>query len=243
MAVYGSAAGLVSETTPGTPPLNNYARAKLACEELTRDYLRDGGDAVILRPSCVFGPGDEQWAGRLARLLRARRIGDLGPDGDGICNLVYVDDLVEAIMCAISIQGASGETFNVSGPEALTWNEFLIRYARAIGTTPVERFSRRRLQVEAAVVAPMLRVGRTAAGPTGLTRFVPDAITPSLVRLWRQEIRLDNAKAAEWLRVPYTSLERVLERTAQWIVASRVRKATASQARSSLLDRWEGSGG
>lgn len=243
MAIYGSAAGLVTETTPGTQPLNHYARTKLVCEELTREYLRDGGDAVILRPSCVFGPGDELWAGRLARLLRAGRIGDLGPSGDGICNLIYVDDLVEAIVSAISAQDASGEAFNVSDPDRLTWNEFLIKFARAIGATPVERFSRHRLHVEAAVVTPLLRLAKIVAAPTGFARLVPESITPSLVRLWRQEIRLDTAKAARWLQLQYTPLEQALEQTVQWIAASHLKKAAALQARSPAMARWEGSGG
>jgi nucleoside-diphosphate-sugar epimerase len=243
MAIYGSAAGLVTETTLGTPPLNHYARAKLVCEQLTRDYVRDGGDAVILRPSCVFGPGDELWAGRLARLLRARRIGDLGPSGDGICNLIYVDDLVEAIVSVISAQDVSGEAFNVSDPSPLTWNEFLIRFARAIGTTPVERFSQRRLAIEAAIAMPLLRLAKMVPAPTGFAHLVPESITPSLVRLWRQDIRLDTTKAASWLQIPYTPLEQALEQTAQWIVTSHSKKAAASQIRSPAMARWEGSGG
>jgi nucleoside-diphosphate-sugar epimerase len=237
MAVYGSAAGLVTETTPGIPPLNQYASAKLVCEELTHKYLQDGGDAVILRPSCVFGPGDEQWAARLARLLHSSRIGDLGPAGDGFCNLVYIDDLIEAIVSAITAQSVSGETFNISDPDPPTWNEFLIRFARAIGATPVERFSQRRIRAEATVVAPMLRLAKMAAAPAGFGRLVPEAITPSLARLWRQEIRLDTTKAADRLRAPHTPLEHALEQTAQWIVMSRLNKANASQAGNSMLAR------
>jgi hypothetical protein len=76
-----------------------------------------------------------------------------------------------------------------------------------------------------------------AAAPAGFGRLVPEAITPSLARLWRQEIRLDTTKAAGWLRAPHTPLEHALEQTAQWIVMSRLNKANASQAGNSMLAR------
>ena len=77
MAVYGGAEGLVDES-PRRPPLNAYASARIECEALVQQYVADGGDAVIIRPSCVFGPGSEPWASRIARLLVSRRLGDLG---------------------------------------------------------------------------------------------------------------------------------------------------------------------
>ncbi len=237
MAVYGGATGVVTETTPGIPPLNHYAQAKLRCEELTREYLRDGGDAVILRPSCVFGPGDELWAGRLARLLHARRIGDLGADGDGICNLVYVDDLVDAIISVLKEPGVNGETLNVSAPDLPTWNEFLIRYAGAIGATPVERFSARRLRIEESLSAPLLRLARSIAGPIGLGGIVPDAITPSLLRLWRQDIRLSSAKAEELVNLRFTPLQQAVELTAQSLVLSRPKRTPVSPAHDSAWVR------
>ena len=57
MAVYGAATGSVTEDHPPVEPVSGYGRAKIACEEIVGRYVRDGGDAVILRPSCVFGPG------------------------------------------------------------------------------------------------------------------------------------------------------------------------------------------
>ena len=66
-----------------------------------RKYVHDGGDAVILRPTCVFGPGSTQWTTRIARLLKARRIGDLGSAGDGGCNLAFIDDVVAAVLAAL----------------------------------------------------------------------------------------------------------------------------------------------
>ena len=217
MTVYGGAEGLVDEETRPEPPLNTYAEARIECEALVREYVADGGDAVIVRPSCVFGPGSEPWASRIARLLSAKRLGDLGSLGDGVCNLIHVDDLVALLIAMLSASDVSGETFNASADwPRPTWNEFLIRFARAIGATPVERISARRMQVEVKLLAPLLRGAALVAGRVGAGRLVPDAMTPSFVRLLRQNITVSGAKASTRIAITHTPLDRAIDETAQW---------------------------
>ncbi|HEY0181709.1 MAG TPA: SDR family oxidoreductase, partial [Rhodopila sp.] len=52
MAVYGAATGTVREDHVPVPPLSLYGQAKIECELIIRKYVADGGDAVILRPTC-----------------------------------------------------------------------------------------------------------------------------------------------------------------------------------------------
>ena len=158
MAVYGSASGSVQESHEAAAPVSGYGEAKIACEQIIRKYVRDGGDAVILRPTCVFGPGSTQWTTRLARLLEARRIGDLGSAGDGCCNLAFIDDVVAAIVNALDMRGIAGQTFNLSSPAELTWNEFLVRFAKALGATPVKRIAPRMLKLETKLLAPVRKI-------------------------------------------------------------------------------------
>lgn len=229
MAVYGGATGLVDEKTRSEPPLNPYAKARIECENIAREYVADGGDAAIVRPTCVFGPGSDAWSGRIARLLESRRLGDLGPLGDGICNLIGVDDLVATIMAMLSAPDISGETFNACADwPQLTWNEFLIRFARAIGATPVQRFSARRLRVEVEILTPILRAASLVAGRVGLTSSVPDAITPSLLRLFRQDITISSTKAATCFGLAYQPFEQAMNATAHWWRSQSSRPAGAS---------------
>ena len=155
MAVYGAASGLVREDHAAVAPVSGYGQAKIACEQIIRKYVRDGGDAVILRPTCVFGPASPQWTTRLAGLLQARRIGDLGPAGDGCCNLAFIDDVTTATVNALDARGIAGETFNLSSSAELTWNEFLVRFAKALGATPVKRIAPRMLKLETKLLAPV----------------------------------------------------------------------------------------
>jgi nucleoside-diphosphate-sugar epimerase len=212
MAVYGSASGPVHEYQQGVAPVSGYGEAKIACEQIIRKYVRDGGDAIILRPTCVFGPGSAQWTTRLARLLEAHRIGDLGSAGDGCCNLAFIDDVVAAIVNSLDARGITGRTFNVSSSAELTWNEFLMRFAKALGATPVKRIAPRMLKLETKLLAPARKIaGKFVHTPA------TEAITPSLAALWRQDIRIDNTAAVAALGMPQTSPDAMIAAAVQWL--------------------------
>lgn len=234
MAVYGEATGTVRETSAAVPPLSGYGRAKQVCEQVVRDFMGDGGDAVILRPGCVYGPGSEQWTGRIARLLQTRRLGDLGAAGDGVCNLTYIDDLVAAILSALRHDAASGEAFNIAMADPPDWNGYLVRFARMLGETPVRRLPDRQLTLECKLAAPALRLGHIGVRIAHLPLRVPDAITPSLAKLFRQDIRLDVRKSLERLGIRETSLECGLTASAEWIAGQQ--RGPSAQPRSTSLE-------
>ena len=208
MAVYGAAIGEVREDHEPVAPVSGYGRAKIDCERIVLNYVNDGGDAVILRPTCVFGPGSTQWTTRLARLLKARRIGDLGNGGDGCCNLAFIDDVVATIVAALDAPGISGKAFNISSSRELTWNEFLVAFAKALGATPVRRIPPRMLRIETKLLAPIRRIAALA-----IRSPATEAITPSLAALWRQDIRIDCAAAEAALALPRTSADRMIAAT------------------------------
>jgi 2-alkyl-3-oxoalkanoate reductase len=205
MAVYGAATGTITEDQAPVEPIGLYGRAKIECERLVRKYVDDGGDAVILRPTCVFGPGSPQWTIRLVRLLRDGRIGDLGAAGDGWCNLAFIDDVVAAIVSALDAPGITGRVFNISSNCELTWNEFFKTFGQELGAVPIRRLSARRLQIETQILAPVRRVMAMAVRSPWT-----EAVTPSLAALWRQDIRIDCAAARRLLVLPATSVDEMI---------------------------------
>lgn len=208
MAVYGAAEGMVRETDPPVPPLSGYGQAKLACERLVRDAA---SEAVVLRPTCVFGPGSAQWTTRIARLLQARRLGDLGAAGDGRANLAFIEDVANCVVAALD--GPAG-VFNVNSTCELTWNQFLLRFARSLGAVPVRRLHPRRLQLETKVLAIPRRLGSKL-----VKGAVTEAITPSLAALMGQDIRVDASAAQAALALRPTPLDRMIDAAVAWLKA------------------------
>jgi 2-alkyl-3-oxoalkanoate reductase len=217
MAVYGSAEGLLSESSPLRADLGPYSGAKADSERIAEGYPR----TVIFRPGCVFGPDSEQWTRRLARLLLAHRLGDLGPAGDGYCNLVHVDDLVLAIIRALEMPASDGRVFNLSTPNPPTWNEFLIGFATALRAVPVRRIPPWQLRLEAKLLAPPLKIAEILARrlKLGASRL-PPPIPPSLLRLMSQEIRLDTQSVESELGIRWKELHTSLHETARWYLGA-----------------------
>ncbi len=119
----------VPETMPLPPPVNAYAATKVAAEDLVR---ASGLDAVILRPRGLYGPGD---TALLPRLIRAAaRPVPLPRGGEAVTDLTYVEDVVRAVVGAITAPAAcNGRTYNVSGGEALTMRDIVTGAASAAG--------------------------------------------------------------------------------------------------------------
>ncbi|HEY6456417.1 MAG TPA: NAD-dependent epimerase/dehydratase family protein [Steroidobacteraceae bacterium] len=216
-AVYGSAVGDVDESAPLLPDLSPYGTAKIQAEQLAARCRT----VVIFRPGIVYGPGSSQWSDRPGRWLLERRVGDLGAMGDGYCNLVYIDDLVTAILQAIRIPGMEGERFNLGMVSPPRWNDYFAMYAIALGAVPVKRISARRLAFEAKALAAPRKIFELIVQRIGPKSFHARApITPSLLRLWRQELRLNDAKSRSLLSVDWTPLDVGMQRAARWFLNS-----------------------
>jgi 2-alkyl-3-oxoalkanoate reductase len=212
MAVYGTATGVVTESAPLRAE-DPYGRAKAAAEADCGRYSQ----AVLLRPGIVYGPRGRQWTERVARWLFAHRLGDLGAAGDGYCNLVYVGDVVAAVAQCLRLPGVAGRAFNLAMPQPPTWNEYFIDFARALGAVPVARISRRWLKIETRLLAPPLKVGEIVCRKAGLTALrLPEAMPPSLLRLWQQDILLDVTCAGQLLQLRWTPLDDGLREAAHW---------------------------
>jgi nucleoside-diphosphate-sugar epimerase len=126
----------LDETTRDGDTSWTYARVKLALEREVLGAARDRGfPGTVVQPANTYGPFCKPWTNAPAEMLLYG--GVILPDrGEGICNALYVDDLVDALLLAAEQPAAIGERFLVSGPEAVTWRTFFDRFARTLGTAP-----------------------------------------------------------------------------------------------------------
>lgn len=205
MAVYGNVSGDIGEGTPLNGEFGPYAAAKVDAE--TAAGLCP--NAVCLRPGVVYGAGGRQWSEDLARLLLARRLGDLGAAGEGYCNPVHVDDVVAAILASLRKPEVAGRTYNLAMSRRLDWNEYLRLYAGALGVSPVPVIGKLRLKLELKLLAPALKILEILLNKLKLAAVIrpPALIPPSMGRLFRQTIRLDSRKAEQDLGLRWKPLE------------------------------------
>ncbi len=184
MSVYAARPGLACEDWPMEPAPAPYAAAKIASEAAVRAYTAAGGSAVSLRAGIVFGPHSTQWSARIARLLRAGRLGDLGPAGDGFCNLTHEADLAAAVG-EVLLAEQPPPAFNLSTLDPPTWNLFFEVFARALRAVPVGRIGARRLAFETApwrppCAGPHRRPPHRSGGTHAAGRDTPLARPPVL---------------------------------------------------------------
>lgn len=98
-----------------------YNNAKVRAEQRFRSLRKRGlVELVMLRPGIVFGPRDIWISGIARRLSEGRAY--LVDGGRGICNTVYIDNLVHAIQLALEAP-VDGEVFLVGDSEMISWAE------------------------------------------------------------------------------------------------------------------------
>lgn len=118
------------ETTPLRDDLTfGYACAKVQAERT----LAAAGDVPIvrLRPGIVFGPRSS-WIAGAAHQVR-HGVAWWIDGGRGVCNSIYVDNLLEAARLACTAPQAVGEAFLVGDAETVTWRDLLLPVAEANG--------------------------------------------------------------------------------------------------------------
>ncbi len=124
--VHMSALG-TSEETKGLVP---YFGAKWQQEQ---DVQRSGLPYVIFRPSFVFGRD----GGILPTFRKLAKLAPVTPiigSGEQRIQPIWVDDVAAYFEKAIDLEAATNRTFELGGPDVVTWNEFWERLKRILGT-------------------------------------------------------------------------------------------------------------
>lgn len=123
--------------TDENSPLNDqqplpYNNSKVQAEMQLRELRKKGTvEVVVLRPGIVFGPRS-YWISSFASNLISGQAYMLN-GGKGICNSIYIDNLIRAITLAGTTQGIDGEAFIVGDDETITWRDFYHPIAEALG--------------------------------------------------------------------------------------------------------------
>jgi len=207
--------GVTEEMPLPDRAVNLYAETKRRAEELIQNYP---GPWAILRPRAVFGPGDTVL---LPRILRAAREGRLpllyAPDGPVVGDLIYIENLVDAVVAAAAPQHPTASeaaaepragVFYLTNDEPVPIHDFLFGVFDRLGIPrPRRRVSARTAMVVAGGLELFHRLFRPRVEPA-ITRFG--------VHVFRYSKTFDIAKAKRVLGPPRVSLAEGLDRTVEW---------------------------
>jgi nucleoside-diphosphate-sugar epimerase len=229
--------GLFDESTPAVPKGRDPSSDdKLEGEQVAPARgAQYGVPVVVIQPGIVYGP-NAHYAFEMLSDLRTSRV-VLVNGGVGICNLVYVDDAVTALLLAATNDRARGERFLISGPEYPTWAQFVGAFEAMLGVHRTVSLSEH----------DALRLWQRSCRSRSL---VPEAIRAiqSDPRLRERILATREAMAARWIatRVLPSSLvgalrtafsardhsetddELPIRVAAPWVVKNRAREARVS---------------
>jgi nucleoside-diphosphate-sugar epimerase len=135
--VYGRPEGEVVEERPAAVTGRVYGDSKIEAERAVQALAARGLPVSLLRPTLVHGPFGATFTVAYAQRLQASPWLVPAAAAQGTCNLVYVDDLVGAIIAALQARTAPGETFNINGPERPSWNDYFRALNGALGLPPL----------------------------------------------------------------------------------------------------------
>jgi uncharacterized protein YbjT (DUF2867 family) len=155
-----------------------YARSKAAAERLV---LAGQPQAVIMRPSVIFGPEDD-FFNRFAALARISPALPLIGGGTTRFQPVFVGDVAAAIADAVDGNARPGTVYELGGPDVKTFEQ-LMRYVLAT-------IERKRLLVPVPFFAAKIKAA--------LLQYMPKPpLTPDQVELLRVDNVVSEAASAE----------------------------------------------
>lgn len=115
----------------GTRPnaKSEYHKTKWAAEELVR---ASGISFTILRPSLIYGPGD-QFTIRLSEMIRFSPVLPIIGSGRSKVQPIFIDDVTACIVKAVTSDCCLNEIYEIGGPDQLTYEEITVAIADAMG--------------------------------------------------------------------------------------------------------------
>lgn len=196
-----------SDQAPLRTLIGAYKRSKFLAERAARRAFEEGQDVVVVNPTTPVGPWDSKPTPTgeiVVRFLRGRMPAYV----DTGLNLVDVRDVARAHIAAYR-HGRAGERYIV-GAENLSLRALFERLARITGRpAPSVRLPR---------VVPLAyaAVGELVLAPLGRPPDVPlDA-----VRMAKERMFYDNAKAVRELGVTFGGVDAALETAVDWFRAN-----------------------
>jgi nucleoside-diphosphate-sugar epimerase len=187
-----------------------YSDTKAEADNMAQSYARERGLPVaIIRPMWIYGPGDRTFLPELVDAMRKKEMVFFGSSRNTI-PLCYIDNLVDAILLALTRDEAVGQGYLVGDGAVVTWQELTDLLADQIDLPRVKR------------TIP-LPVGKTVAvGAETWAKITKSKQRPALTRyeleIGGRDMHYSNAKVCRELGfTPRVLPEEGVARTIEWL--------------------------
>ncbi len=130
IGVHGNVASTPANENAPFNPRDFYQDTKLLAETICREEHGKNIETVIIRPCAIYGPGDTRML-KMFKMLKKRAFFFVG-NGQPNFHPVYIDDLVQGFMLAMTVEKAAGETFIIGGPRYMPLRDYISIAAKTI---------------------------------------------------------------------------------------------------------------
>lgn len=138
----------ISTQSAKLPRPGVYGRTKREADEV---FATSGLAVTTLRPSLVYGENDRGAFNAVRRAVERLPLVPVPGDGRWISAPLHVDDVARAIADCLVNDATVGRTYDLGGPELITFDELIDRLAAAHGRR------RMKVHVPTGIVLPLVR--------------------------------------------------------------------------------------
>lgn len=204
--VHGNVQGASATEDAPITPADYYQRTKYDGEVVVQQFVQNGLDATIIRPTAIYGPGDP---GRFVMLFKLCKGGSFMMFGDGKVHYhpVHIENLVDSFELAAAVPGVTGEAFLAADERSYSLTDLVREVGRAMDLdVKIRHLPFAPLRAAAVVCEAMCK-------PLGIT----PPIFPRRVDWFRQNRSFDISKARRMLGYePRVDLPAGLKQTGEW---------------------------
>ena len=129
--VHGNIASPPGDENSAIAPEDYYQYTKYEGEKVVNECVENGLDAVTIRPTAIYGPGDPE---RFLMLFRRVKKGTFLMFGDGetFYHPVFIDNLVDAFELAAEKDGIQGRSYLIADEHYFSLNNLVKHVATAM---------------------------------------------------------------------------------------------------------------
>jgi nucleoside-diphosphate-sugar epimerase len=192
ICAYGDriARDVCAEDSPRGAYQGPYGRAKQAQEDAAFEAREGLGlDVAVVRPSNVYGVGSGPWVEGLSAAIRAGLLPVIGDERNN-AGLVYVDNVVDALLLIAAEPATAGRIYNVCDGLDVTWRRYMDDVAAIVGAAPPK----------SAPLEPLLAAARANEDPAACVPPADPGVFPlELLNLMGSDNRFDTRRLREEL--------------------------------------------